>query len=169
MYSIVDRMREYGVMHDEFAFAAEQLHKVAMAEDIRRNAARGELKDEIHAQLRNPQQDRSRARLLGRVLEPAFDAKMQIADAELQRRLTSYLTQKYGLAKGPCQNALAEFSTMVVEVRDCGYNLADFTVQQRFFQFLLAYVTSGFKEKDTNGTQMGQYRGDWRGGGFAKS
>lgn len=47
------------------------------------------------------------------------------------------------------------------------YRLDLRTVQKAMAYFLLAVATEGLVETDTTGTQMKNFLGQWRGGGFA--
>jgi len=54
----------------------------------------------------------------------------------------------------------------VMAVRE-QYRLDLPTVQKAMANFLLAVASEGFVETDTTGTQMGNFLGQWSGGGFA--
>jgi len=51
---------------------------------------------------------------------------------------------------------------------DRGYPVHDAKVRKCLARFVMAVRTDGFSDEDTTGTQMGNFQGDWRGGGFYK-
>ncbi|MBM3114982.1 hypothetical protein [Jeongeupia naejangsanensis] len=76
------------------------------------------------------------------------------------------MTSEFGTLKGPCQNALQELPSLAIRAKLAGYPLENSNVQKAFFGFLMSYVTEGFVNQDTTGTQMGNFQGKWHGGGF---
>lgn len=71
-----------------------------------------------------------------------------------------------GGLKGPAQNARAIIDDYLPIALQEDYRLDDADVVRRFAYFLLAVATEGFDNEDTTGTQMGNFKGSWRGGGF---
>lgn len=67
---------------------------------------------------------------------------------------------------GPAQNARRELDAYYGGALAERYNFGSREVCEAFGYFLLAVVTEGFEDSDTTGTQMGNYQGSWRGGGF---
>lgn len=81
--------------------------------------------------------------------------------------ITNAINAVQGSLKGPAQNARAELNQYVrLAIRE-QYRLDVPAVQKAMADFLLAVATEGFVDGDTTGTQMGNYLGNWRGGGFA--
>lgn len=81
--------------------------------------------------------------------------------------ITSKIVSTYRRHKGPSQNALAQLDGLAQRAQAAGYPLGKTDVQDAFLGVLMSYVTDGFKGEDTTGTQMGNYQGSWRGGGFS--
>jgi len=96
------------------------------------------------------------------------DPKSDITLAPLMvAGITQAINSVNGALKGPAQNARAEIDQYVrLAIRE-QYKLDDVNVQKAMAYFLLAVATEGFVETDTTGTQMGNFLGQWRGGGFA--
>jgi len=84
---------------------------------------------------------------------------------EFREVISNKIARTYGKLKGPSQNAMSEFGYLAQRAQRAGYRLEIENVQDKFLAFLMAYVTEGFVELDTTGTQIGNYQGSWRGGG----
>lgn len=97
----------------------------------------------------------ARERMLGTISLELFEQKIE-----------DYLARQYGRHKGPVQNAVREIPRFAKRASSAGYPLEDEEVQKEFADFVLSYVTNGMQGEDTTGTQMGNFRGGWRGGGF---
>ena len=93
-------------------------------------------------------------------------AAAPFGSAIVKNLVQQYLNKTYGKNKGPVINAMEEFSYYFNLANQEQYNFNNQNVVKDFANFLLAVATEGFKEEDTTGTQMGNYQGDWRGGGF---
>lgn len=98
------------------------------------------------------------------------DPKNQLSDIVLSPTVTGPIEQAInavqGGLKGPAQNAkgmLTEYVKLAIREQ---YRLDVPAVQTAMGHFLLAVATEGFVETDTTGTQMGNFLGSWRGGGF---
>jgi hypothetical protein len=76
------------------------------------------------------------------------------------------LKQDHGLHKGPVQNAIAELNHCIEAAIKEHYRADDEKVVSGIEYFALALATEGFEGGDTRGTQIGNFRGEWRGGGF---
>jgi hypothetical protein len=74
-----------------------------------------------------------------------------------------------GPNKGPVQSALQELDAEMRRAIYLGYPLDNAIVRTDFCNYLLELVTTGYEGLDTTGTQMGNYKGEWRGGGFSSS
>jgi len=72
--------------------------------------------------------------------------------------------KNYGTLKGPVGSALQDCDSYAVRAQSAGYPLHNSKVQEAFAEFLMSLHTSGFAGEDTNGTTIGNYKGDW--GGF---
>ena len=111
-------------------------------------------------------------RLLSAAIQHEGDAGADVPELgdsvkENEVREKVFLTvNSLGKNLGPAQNARAEFSTYYEHAIKEGYNFGSPEVCEAFGYFLLAVATEGFEEKDTTGTQRGNYQGSWRGGGF---
>jgi|GEM_PF-2462802 len=86
---------------------------------------------------------------------------------EFKLAIKTKITRNFG-KKGPTENALSELDSFATRAQRAGYPLHNPQLQEAFMYFLMAYVTEGFVGEDTTGTQMGNFRGEWRGGGFSK-
>lgn len=84
----------------------------------------------------------------------------------LKSQIEAAINNVNGSLKGPAQNARNEIDTYGALAIRAHYRLSDPEVQRKFAYFLLAVVTAGFEGLDTTGTQMGNFLGSWRGGGF---
>lgn len=87
-------------------------------------------------------------------------------NAALKNQIETAINSVNGGLKGPAQNARNEIDTWAAVAIRAHYRLDDAQVQRKFAFFLLAVVTEGFDGLDTTGTQMGNFVGQWRGGGF---
>ena len=85
----------------------------------------------------------------------------------IQAQIGTFMNQQFGSAKGPVINAMDEFTTYFTKVVNFGYDLSVQAVREQFAYFLLAVATQGFAGEDATGTQMGNFQGTWRGGGFS--
>lgn len=83
----------------------------------------------------------------------------------LKSTIKGLLAAEFG-KKGPVDNAHNILDTFARRALVAGYPMGNREVQTAFMYFLMAYVTEGFEGKDTTGTQMGNFQGHWRGGGF---
>ena len=79
--------------------------------------------------------------------------------------IRSKITGLYG-RKGPTENAFNELKDLATRAHTAGYPLKNTQLQDAFVNFLMSYVTEGFVGVDTTGTQMGNFKGKWHGGGF---
>ncbi|KUZ64907.1 hypothetical protein WI36_13725 [Burkholderia ubonensis] len=71
-----------------------------------------------------------------------------------------------GMLKGPVQeipNRIDHYLDLAIREQ---YNFANEAVKLQFAYFMLSIVTDGFVGQETGGTTMGNFRGEWRGGGF---
>lgn len=82
-----------------------------------------------------------------------------------EEAVKSYLTSQYG-KKGPTENAFNALHSQAIRAGAAGYPLNSRNLQKEFANFLMIYVTEGFVGEDTTGTQMGNFKGGWSGGGF---
>ncbi|MEW6345964.1 MAG: hypothetical protein AB1704_35430 [Pseudomonadota bacterium] len=71
-----------------------------------------------------------------------------------------------GGIKGPAQDVRSVVNYYLNLAIGEQYDFAKDGVRQSFAYFLLAVVTEGFVGKDTGGTTVGNFKGEWRGGGF---
>jgi len=85
------------------------------------------------------------------------------------RGFCAQILANHGRNKGPVQNAFNHLDTEMVRAIEIGYPLDDAMVRTSFCNYLLALVTEGYENLDTTGTQIGNYKGEWRGGGFSSS
>lgn len=83
-----------------------------------------------------------------------------------QRAVCDYVNQSQGSLKGPAMSARQEAATYVDRAIRQGYKIDQVEIRKELANFLLMLVTEGFKDKDTTGTTVGNFKGDWRGGGF---
>ncbi|BCH27384.1 hypothetical protein MesoLjLc_72710 [Mesorhizobium sp. L-8-10] len=97
----------------------------------------------------------ARERILGTISLELFEQKIK-----------DYLARQYGRLKGPVQNAFGEIPRFAKRASSAGYPLEDEEVQKEFAGFVMSYVTDGMQGEDTTGTQIGNFRGKWPGGGF---
>jgi hypothetical protein len=72
----------------------------------------------------------------------------------------------HGLNKGPVQNAREYLDDCIEAALKEHYRVDHHKVVEGIEYFALALATDGFEGRDTNGTQIGNFRGEWRGGGF---
>jgi len=73
-----------------------------------------------------------------------------------------------GSTLGPAIEARSHFDFYFDHAVAEDYRFDDPEVKRHFAHLLLAVATKGFKGKDTTGTQMGNFQGHWRGGGFSE-
>lgn len=138
-----------------------------------------DLKQAAETAARNKERDarnkergsRIRNRYLAQVLPDAIPPNTPPQAAtfsvdDFKANIKERIKRSFGLNKGPSQSALGELDKMARRAEAAGYPLEDENVQEAFLGFLMTLVTEGFENQDTTGTQMGNYRGDWRGGGF---
>ena len=72
-----------------------------------------------------------------------------------------------GKLKGPSISAVNDHLDHCIQAAlSEHYRVDRADVQSKVAYFALALATEGFEGQDTTGTQMGQFRGQWRGGGF---
>ena len=76
------------------------------------------------------------------------------------------MNKKDGATKGPVINARSEVEKNLKMAIDLGYRVGEKEVQEALRSFCMALATEGFENKDTTGTQIGQYKGEWPGGGI---
>ena len=104
-----------------------------------------------------------RVKLIARAVPDAVQFTMPL---ELfKAAIILILKSAYGI-KGPVLNAFNDLDNFAKRAQTAGYFLRDKDVQEKFANFLMLYVTEGMIGKDTTGTQMGNFPGQWRGGGF---
>lgn len=72
----------------------------------------------------------------------------------------------HGRHKGPVQTAVGYLGDCINAALKEHYRLSNDKVKSSLGYFALALATAGFDGEDTTGTQMGQFLGEWRGGGF---
>jgi hypothetical protein len=72
----------------------------------------------------------------------------------------------HGLNKGPVQNAMGHRDNCIDAALKEHYRVDHERVVSGIEYFALALATDGFEGEDTRGTQIGNFRGEWRGGGF---
>lgn len=108
--------------------------------------------------------NRIRNRYISKVLPTAQPPQPQPPSLDaFKEAITSKIASTYGRNKGPSQNALAQLDGLAQRAQAAGYPLGNADVQDAFLGVLMSYVTDGFKGEDTTGTQMGNYKGNWRG------
>jgi len=76
-----------------------------------------------------------------------------------------YIRKTYPRAT-PTDDAIGEVPRWLDKAISCGYAVHDVNVQNALVGVVLAVRTAGFIGEDTTGTQMGNFQGKWRGGGF---
>jgi len=84
----------------------------------------------------------------------------------VKAQILSLVDSVQGGTKGPAQDVRSVVDNYLKLAIDEKYNFANADVRQKFAYFLLAVVTEGFVGKDTGGTTVGNFKGEWRGGGF---
>lgn len=107
---------------------------------------------------------RIRFRLLHTVTKGAVKPPTYSLDV-FQQAIKDRITRTWG-KKGPTENAFQELAWLAARAQKAGYPLHKPKLQKAFMYFLMSYVTVGFEGQDTTGTQIGNFQGDWRGGGF---
>ena len=105
-----------------------------------------------------------RVNLIARAVPDAVQFTMPLE--QFKAAIILKLKRAYGGGKGPVQNAFNELDYFAKRAQTAGYFLRDKDVQEKFADFLMLYVTEGMTGADTTGTQMGNFQGTWRGGGF---
>jgi hypothetical protein len=111
---------------------------------------------------------RMRNQYISKVLPNAVPPSLPGTGSDLSQfklAIKSKITCTYG-KKGPTENAFSELDSFATRAQRAGYPLHSRQLQEAFVNFLMAYVTEGFVGKDTTGTQMGNFKGKWHGGGF---
>ncbi|MCB1764512.1 MAG: hypothetical protein KDJ22_00415 [Candidatus Competibacteraceae bacterium] len=109
---------------------------------------------------------RIRNQYISKVLPHAGPPPLPGTDlGQFKLAVQSKITRTYG-RKGPTENAFNALGSLATRAQSAGYPLHSPQLQEAFVNFLMAYVTEGFVGKDTTGTQMGNFQGKWRGGGF---
>lgn len=83
---------------------------------------------------------------------------------ELKEMIKQAINGVDGPSKGPAQEARSIIDDYLPIAIKLDYNLNDYNVIKAFAYFLLAVVTRGFEGKETGGTTVGNYQGNWRGG-----
>ncbi|MEO9527275.1 hypothetical protein [Roseibium sp.] len=68
----------------------------------------------------------------------------------------------------PTSDAVRSLDRWLGDAIDCGYPVYDADVRKLLCGVILMERTEGYVNEDTTGTQMGNFRGEWRGGGFGK-
>lgn len=153
MLSILDvHPKITGTPKEPLRRATEELTKVAETVTLQDEEAR-----------------RVRNRYISKVLPhagPPPVAGLGLGLGEFKLAITTKIISTYG-RKGPTENALSELDLFATRAQRASYPLHSPQLQTAFVNFLMAYVTEGFTGKDTTGTQMGNFRGEWRGGGFS--
>ncbi|WP_269581023.1 hypothetical protein [Roseibium sp. Sym1] len=66
----------------------------------------------------------------------------------------------------PTDDAIRMVDTWLRKAIDHGYPVYDAQIRELLCSFILHMRTDGYADEDTTGTQMGEFRGEWRGGGF---
>ena len=103
------------------------------------------------------------------LINPVTDETTQIY---YRTRKESWIeeTKKFIRQNFPRATPSFDAETMIPEwfekAIDCGYPVHDANVRKCLARFVMAMRTDGFSDEDTTGTQMGNFQGDWRGGGF---
>jgi hypothetical protein len=87
--------------------------------------------------------------------------------AKLKDEVMQNLYSAFGSKKGPVINAREEVENCIKLAIELRYPVNHKVVTKQLGWFLLSLVTDGFDDEDINGTQIGNYLGLWRGGGFS--
>ncbi|MBS7810552.1 hypothetical protein [Roseococcus pinisoli] len=99
---------------------------------------------------------------------PSFATQMSNREKvkEFITSINDYNRKSHG-NKGPVDTA-RNLTTpdFILLVLSCGYNLNEFSILKKVANFIMTLATVDFEGRNTTGTQMGNFQGSWRGGGF---
>lgn len=66
----------------------------------------------------------------------------------------------------PTNDAMDAVESWLSDAIECDYPVYDAELRDLLCHVIVMDRTEGYTDADTTGTQMGSYRGEWRGGGF---
>lgn len=84
---------------------------------------------------------------------------------EWEDHMEAYIRSTYPRAT-PTDDAVQSIGSWLEKAIDCGYPVYDAEVRELLCSVILMERTEGYEGQDTTGTQMGNFQGAWRGGGF---
>jgi len=87
--------------------------------------------------------------------------------AALRKAIEDKMASVQGRLKGPFQEANSTYLDKCIQAALAeDYKIDNPSVQSKIGYLALSLATDGWSGKDTTGTQMGNFLGHWRGGGF---
>lgn len=84
---------------------------------------------------------------------------------EWAAHMEGYIRKTYPRAT-PTDDAVRSIGSWLSRAIDCDYPVHDSEIRELLCSVILMERTEGYTDADTTGTQMGNFRGAWRGGGF---
>ena len=86
---------------------------------------------------------------------------------EWAEHMEGYIRSTYPRAT-PTDDAVRAIESWLSKAIDCDYPVHDSGIRELLCSVILMERTEGYTDADTTGTQMGNFRGAWRGGGFGE-
>lgn len=81
----------------------------------------------------------------------------------LDGEICKIIDKNGGAEQGVKQNARNGSENWVRRAIACKYKVDDLSVQKKLAYFLIMEASEGWKDKDTTGTLIGEFLGQWRG------
>ncbi|WP_428669425.1 hypothetical protein [Roseibium sp.] len=85
--------------------------------------------------------------------------------SEWKAHMRNYIRDNYARAT-PTDDAVKSIGGWLKKAVECRYPVHDAKIRELLCDVILMIRTEGFTGEDTTGTQMGNFQGQWRGGGF---
>lgn len=68
----------------------------------------------------------------------------------------------------PTDDAVSVIDRWLLKAIEIDYPVYDTKIRELLCSVILSHRTDGYTDEDTTGTQMGNFQGEWRGGGFGQ-
>lgn len=121
------------------------------------------VKDPIFDPLRNPGTSDERNAYKREYVRTYADSRK----AKWAKDMRDYIRRTYPRAT-PTDDAVRAVDTWLSNAIQCDYPVYDAEIQKLLCSVILSHRTDGYTDTDTTGTQMGNFQGEWRGGGFGQ-